>query len=563
MNAGIDGVARRLDIAGAVLVGATTLIGLALFARHNVPDPSIWYDESGQFWLSQGLHHDSLIDAQPGSVLDGVWYGRNGFNLDPPGFTILLAGWVKAFGSHVVSLRLLPFLLFCMTFVPAYLIGTRALRISRTLSVLLPALVLTVALPLQYSTEIRAYSAELLAVVLTAWAGLRAYQDPSGRTRTILCLAMLFGATSTRYSYLVAATAVIVLVAAAMLVGPTGSRRWRELSWPGVTYLFIGLFTAWSVGLFGGGRQYDYGRGYSDGGELRAISDWAGIQERLVQNLWRGEHQATGLFLVAGLVLGVVLLILRMRSVSQPAPRSASGTAGGVLLLWGFVLSYEVSAVAFSYAGIVPWLAGDRWSIGLEAVAVLSWLGLAGLATLVLRPLWSGTVKARWQSIVGGARWVALAAFFVLAGLLTISVVNRLVDYVHSDFRVASSKLPAIIEQAIPPGVQVDWLVDYWSWPTFKYVVKGSGTFPADVAVTTATPVRLTPEADGLDVLASQPRCGPDLATAILHEDWSTDYATRNAKFAAKASQLRCVSTVYPLSNSESLVVLTAPGAIR
>lgn len=560
MSARIGGIARVLDIAGALVVALVTLIGLVIFAIHNVPDANIWLDESGQYWLSQGLHHDSTLDAQPGSIIDGIWFGRNGFNLDPPGFTVLLAAWVKVFGSSIISLRALPFVMFSLTFIPAYLLGTKGLKLPRTLCVLIPALVLTLSLPLQYSTEIRAYSTELLAVVLTAWAAVRAYQSPSTRSTVILCLVMLFGATSTRYSYLVAASAVLIALFGAMVLGATLRARWRELIWPVATYGVIGLFTAWSVGLFGDGRQFDYGRGYSDGLELKAIADWPALQERLAHNLWRDEHQVTGIFLLAGLVVAIIALILRLRARHQPQHGLVAKTQNGVLILWGFVLAYELSAVAFSYVGVVPWYAGDRWSMGLEALALVSWLGLAGLIAYGIG--WVLRVKDPdlTAPLVSTAKLVAMVLVLVVSIPLTITVFNRLNEYRHFDFRIAGSKLSAIAAQAFPPGAQVDWLVDYWSWPTFRYEVLKSGTFPTTFQINSATPIRLNADQDGADVLTSQPRCGPNLWTAVLHENWGSEYASRNALYAAKATAMRCVSKVYPISNDESLIVFSAPG---
>ena len=563
MSARIGRIARWLDIAGALAVAVATLAGLAIFAINNVPDANIWLDESGQYWLSQGLHHDSALDAQPGSILDGIWFGRNGFNLDPPGFTVFLAGWVEIFGSGIVSLRALPFVMFSLTFIPAYLLGTKGLKLPRTLCVLLPALVLTLSLPLQYSTEIRAYSAELLAVVLTAWAAVRAYQSPGTRTTVILCLVMLFGATSTRYSYLVAASAVLIAIFGAMVFGATLRARWRELTWPVITYALIGLFTAWSVGLFGDGRQYDYGRGYSDSNELWTLADWPALQERLAHNLWWEAHQATGLFLISGFVLAILVLILRLRTKRKPHRNFDVKAQNGVLVLWGFALAYELSAVAFSYVGVVPWYAGDRHSIGLEALALVSWLGLAGIIAYVTEWALRSKDPDLTSVQVNTAKLVAMVLLLVVSIPLTTTFVTRLSEFRHWDFRIAGSKLSAIAEQAFPPGAQVDWLVDYWSWPTFRYEVLKTGTFPTTFQIASATPIRLSADQDGAEVLTSQQRCGPNLWTAVLHENWGADYATRNSLYAAKASAMRCVTTVYQISNDESLIVLGPLGGVN
>lgn len=41
-----------------------------------------------------------------------------------------------------------------------------------------------------------------------------------------------------------------------------------------------------------------------------------------------------------------------------------------------FVLSYEMFMAALSLLGKTPWAGGTRWSIGLDAIAIISALGL-------------------------------------------------------------------------------------------------------------------------------------------------------------------------------------------
>src|ERR1035437_5719217 len=73
------------------VIAALALIGLPLFlvAREHLASLNLWFDESGQFFLSLGLYHYS-----PPNAPDGGWgmmlIHSRAMNGDPGGFTALL-----------------------------------------------------------------------------------------------------------------------------------------------------------------------------------------------------------------------------------------------------------------------------------------------------------------------------------------------------------------------------------------------------------------------------------------------------------------------------------------
>ena len=81
---------RSLMSYGSTGLAALILIGLPLahVALKDVPSHSLWLDESGQFWLSRGLHHSSPPNAPEGGWAKILEYGH--LNSDPCLFTILL-----------------------------------------------------------------------------------------------------------------------------------------------------------------------------------------------------------------------------------------------------------------------------------------------------------------------------------------------------------------------------------------------------------------------------------------------------------------------------------------
>lgn len=92
--------------ASVILAGLS--IGLFLLYQHS----SLWFDEAGQFWISQGLNHDSP-PLSPSGDINEVLLNNRLYNLDPGGFSILLHLWIKL-STSVAWLRLLPYIFFCL-----------------------------------------------------------------------------------------------------------------------------------------------------------------------------------------------------------------------------------------------------------------------------------------------------------------------------------------------------------------------------------------------------------------------------------------------------------------
>jgi len=48
------------------------LLGLLFLAGNNLPDPDFWWDEAGQFWMSQGQNHMSQFDTPVSPLTQGL-----------------------------------------------------------------------------------------------------------------------------------------------------------------------------------------------------------------------------------------------------------------------------------------------------------------------------------------------------------------------------------------------------------------------------------------------------------------------------------------------------------
>ena len=143
------------------------IVGSFLFVTgtisQNVNNPDLWFDEAGQFWISQGLNHYSAPLQNPAGIAS-IIENNAIHNLDPGGFSILLRLWSQISNAYP-WLRLLPLL---------FLIGTISLFIylSYKWTGSFSSALLVGFIPLLFSnvvfmgSEVRAYSMEYFGVIL-------------------------------------------------------------------------------------------------------------------------------------------------------------------------------------------------------------------------------------------------------------------------------------------------------------------------------------------------------------------------------------------------------------
>ena len=212
------------------------------------------------------------------------------------------------------------------------------------------------------------------------------------------------------------------------------------------------------------------------------------------------------------------------------------------------VLSYETAALTVAYVAEVPWDAGSRWSIGLWAIAAASVLGLAAQV--------AGPLKA----LPNRPLYVALRAVAVLlvVGATVVSVV-RLVTYERPEFRVAGSRLITLMESYVNPHLTTQWAVDYWSWPTFRWLVRESGMWPTNFPVDHALPVGdgVLINANWPDVIPHLSLCPPGRQTVVIHEQWNANFFKRTGEITGWAQQQHCRVTTVPISSGEVMLVLS------
>ena len=370
--------------AAALFLSATLVPWLSV----HLFSPNIWFDESGQYWLSLGLHHFTPPLSTPGGWEKIIEYGRVQ-NSDPGTYTLILRAWIILFGSDLAALRTLSLIFFLLGPLIIWLAGRR-LEISpaaRAFAALAPC---GYFMFLHYATEIRAYSMESLAVwyffFLSAWT------DREERNSRLVILgligALLVGARYSAYIYGGAACLVLCI-------------SWRPLG----LLVKRGLLVAAPVTALVTAGFITFGR-HQAGGTQRAPSyvepfllqgkESDFILQQVKQNFL--VHEAWPL--TAFLLLAPVWISLTRVELTR--------FHTFVMRAWLFVVIAVIFVIGASVLGKLPWAIYTRWSIGYQA------LSASCLATLIMMTAasWRTFAPARLRKRVGAVAFVIALVFW-------------------------------------------------------------------------------------------------------------------------------------------------------
>lgn len=127
----------------------------------EIQNPYFWYDESGQFWISQGLNHESPPNSLRNS-LPAIMESNSLYTFDPGGFSLILRLWSEV-SISTVWLRILPEVFFFLTLV-AFSLLLRQMKIDH-FTTSLALLLITLGIPGGDAAFLRPYSASLCSYV--------------------------------------------------------------------------------------------------------------------------------------------------------------------------------------------------------------------------------------------------------------------------------------------------------------------------------------------------------------------------------------------------------------
>lgn len=177
---------------------------LIYIAYKSLSDWYLWYDESGQFYISKGLNHYSEPFAPYSGIGDVIYYNRY-FNLDPGGFSVLLHYW-SMLSNHYVHLRLLPFLFFLASIFVAYKIGMQLFH-DHFPAILLASVFLINPVILQLAGELRAYSMEMCGILISLYL-LNKFKENLSISKLLILALILDVFMTSRYDFVIFAFAI-------------------------------------------------------------------------------------------------------------------------------------------------------------------------------------------------------------------------------------------------------------------------------------------------------------------------------------------------------------------
>lgn len=448
---------KLIQILWNLLAVSLSVTGLVLLAGHNLGNESFWLDESGQFFMSLGLNHFSAIGDPIGSLFQAVRSSYE-FNLDPPGFTLLLRAWIGKFGADPATLRALPFLAYVFCFGMSEIIAKRIFKLPSMVGLFIALICLSTYIPLQYSSELRAYSLEMLGVLCTFTLALIFSLKSNWRAAVALSVCLVFFTLFTRYSFILAVFATCVLVTTQLILkrGPTVIRPALLVL---VTSGLVALFVLTSVKYLG--PSHGEVPEYIQENKLT----FSNMKSALNANLIDGRQVGTGLFLLCVFICLVLCVNKRMRGEIYPRIIGKR-----IIDTWIYIVAYETIAIALSIFGINTWNSGLRWSIGLYAINVVSIIALIFLAIRLFRFLkkrtqtMSSKLKIQGNRIVTNAKSVSLIALIGIAGLTMINAITVMNEFRHNDYQSIKASISAI---TLNGDFRNQWFVQKGLWPTF------------------------------------------------------------------------------------------------
>jgi hypothetical protein len=197
---------------------AVALFGLALVARHgSLPRDGLTFDD---VWVAVG--------AMKAPVGDLLTVGAH-----HPGFTALLMGWARlAPGAELLTL---PAYVVGAAIVPVLYLVLRRLEASRSVTLLVAALVVVAPAHVYYSGRVKTYVIEaLIVLILAASLPLLARRRWTWTTVALWVAASILVGTASAFALVAVAAATVIL---ALHPNGDGRRRWAALCVQGLIQL--------------------------------------------------------------------------------------------------------------------------------------------------------------------------------------------------------------------------------------------------------------------------------------------------------------------------------------
>lgn len=451
---------RHLAWRGALVL--LLLWALGALAVHNLGYPGVWYDETVQIWIAQGVNAFAPVGQPRGGWRDTVRMNRAA-NLDPGGYSLWLHVW-SAGGHGLAWLRLSAYLFLPLS---AVLLACWARELTGSVSAacLAPFIPFAYGLVLSFAFEIRAYSMEIAGVVASGYALHRVVRDPGHLNHLVLGLVLSVFVWS-RYSFVVGAIAALGALACVRARAFGRSRSELEK----LACLLVPFLNSAAL-------VYRFMLRHHLGQLKPARATPPGAVQAAVEapeyvRAWMLEGQSLGALPAAlqenllsppalPITLTLIVLVLwprarRLRSIAEwPGARTFPAVATMVFFA-------QLISAALSLRGSYPWSMGQKWSLYLHGASIVCVLYLASAGWCAMR---------RWRA----APALAAAALVLAAGLTARAATFRRVHWADVS--------PALVQLDAMPLRPRSVFVAVHDVPTLRYFYelgprRGLGRYP-------------------------------------------------------------------------------------
>ena len=183
------------------VIAVLLYVGMIFFTYKCEMNPYFTFDEAGQFWIAQGLNHDSPPMSERGNLLDVVINNRN-YNLDPGGYGQILHLWTSV-SQNYIWLRSLSMVFFIFVIFALGYLGYRWTG-EKYIAVLAGFVPFVVPLLYHYGFFLRAYSMEVLGCMACVIALYNLNKGITHKKLIAYSILISFFLTS-RYSFFIVA----------------------------------------------------------------------------------------------------------------------------------------------------------------------------------------------------------------------------------------------------------------------------------------------------------------------------------------------------------------------
>jgi len=431
---------RAVSLAIVLLL---VVLPVCLVAWQHVASPNLWFDESGQVFLSLGSYHYAAPFTPDGGWAKIVEYSRV-FNGDPGSFTAVLRYWIHTLGPSPAALRSLPFLFFLL--IPIIVVlSARRFGANPVIAALAASAPLGYPMLLHYATEVRPYSMEACAVVFLFFLPCWLLDEPRNWVVIALGCAAALLVASHYSAFLFGAAACVVAAFPLRPLRPAVGRVLRFALPLAIAAVSVFLLFA----------RYKFGTLITGDAQIAPpfqpyVLSGKDIAARFV--LLRENFLAQGALPVTVFLLGAPFFIW-----FGPRPLTRLRALVG-RTFWFAAISVTFVALA-SLTGKLPWSWPTRWSIGYEALAASC---LAMIVITAGTTLWEASGNRRWKALLISATVCLVAAW---SKQLSVALLLE-----HPYYETIASNLHAVASS--PKAKSLRFFVQVNAMPTTRYLME-------------------------------------------------------------------------------------------